>query len=130
MKKIQRILLVFLFLITLVSCDNTQGEEIILPGNNQSAFTQTEGQKIPVLEVSAPLSSVRGHLDAFARYEKKEDEFPVIFDSSLLKTHQLTFTFDAVYPVDTILFINGTPGIQKISIDTSFNGFSFNRIFT
>ncbi len=126
MKKI----FVFLFIILnglLSSCTPEIEEEIILPGNDISSFTQTEGQKIPVMTVSAPLSTVLGTLDAFARYEKQEDEFPVVFKDSLIKSHQLVFNFDAIYPIDQIVFTNGKTPLTNVSIDLSFDGNNFNR---
>lgn len=129
MKKIFNFLLI-LFVMILSSCGQEPEEEVILPGNDRTSFNETEGQRIPVLSVSAPLSTIEGHLEAFEKYEKKIDEFPVTFKSSLLKTHQLEFTFDGVYPIDKIFFTNGIEPVTKMHIDLSFNGNKFDRKFT
>jgi hypothetical protein len=114
-------------LILLAGC-TTKEPEIIIE-DLDIPFTETLGEKIPVVSLELPYSTVKGNISNFIHYDKPVDINPLLFTKSTIKTHQLIITMDAIYPIGSIEITNHKEfPISEISIDTSFEGLSFKRI--
>lgn len=110
----------------LVGCTQTE-EEIVIP-DLDIEFTQTLGEKIPVVSLDIPYSTVKGNVDNFIHYDKPVDVNPLLFTKSSIKTHQLIFTMDAIYPIQSIEITNHDVNpVSEISVDTSLDGINFKR---
>lgn len=128
MKKITR-LIIFLTLIFLVACEKTP-EEIIIEETDY-VFTETVGDKILVQSIDIPHSEINGSLENFINIHKPKDISPLYFLSSDIKTHQIIFTFEHIYPIDYIEIYNPAGddaiSVEDIDIDISLNELSYQR---
>ncbi len=125
MKKIGWIIFIFATLL-LGSCKekDTEEEQIIIPNCNLN-FTMTMGEYIPVESLLIPTSTVKGNIENFINVCKPKDINPLTLVSSSIRTHQLTFVFDAIYPISTMEILTT---IETMSIEVSIDGSSFTRI--
>ena len=112
-KSLSIIMFISLFLFSCASAEK------LLPGNDTSMFKETEDDKLIVNSVSASKSDVTGNLEAFARYQKRSDEFSITFGESITRTHQLIFEFDAVYPVKEMVI--HTDDLTEITVEYSLD---------
>ncbi len=125
-----------LLLMLLSACTN-KGEEpletVEIPNCND-VFTMSLGEYIPIRSIEVPYSETRGSLENFINSCKPIDINPIYFDHSSIKTHQIIFSFDAIYPIDLISWTSyigddaSTP--DSIHVDISLNGISYERILT
>lgn len=133
MKKIVFMFILVLFLV-LSSCTRPEQEEEIIIEDDGTVFTQTAQEKIPVTHINIPHSTTKGNLDNFINYWKPIDINPIFFETSLIKTHQLILIFDAIYPIDMMVFTSyvgdRAETIPTISIDTSLNLYNYSRYQT
>ncbi|MDO9629859.1 MAG: DUF4185 domain-containing protein [Acholeplasmataceae bacterium] len=133
MKKIIFLSLIMLlfFLSSCTDSDEIIIEPIIIPTCSDT-FSMTLGDFIPLLSVEAPYSKTLGSLDNFANTCKPFDVNPIFMKESSIKTHQLIFSLDAIYPIDQIIWTSYigelAEKIDSISIDVSLNGISYQRI--
>ena len=126
-----KLIIILLSVFILVSCQPKEvPEEIIIPNCDQ-AFNMSLGQRIPFLSMSIPYSDVLGNQDNFINYCKPIDINPLYFISSSIRTHQVILTFDAIYPIDilTIRQTLDTALIENVSIEVSYNGLNYTRLF-
>ena len=130
MKSIKYII-ILLSVFILFSCQpKEENEEVIIPSCGDK-FTMTLGEKIPFESISIPFSEVKGNQDNYINYCKPIDLNPLYFLDSTIRTHQIILNFDAIYPIDTLLItqtLDTTP-IEFISIEVSFNGLNYTRLF-
>lgn len=129
--KLLKLIIILLSVFILVSCQPKEvPEEIIIPNCDQ-AFNMSLGQRIPFLSMSIPYSDVLGNQDNFINYCKPIDINPLYFISSSIRTHQVILTFDAIYPIDilTIRQTLDTALIENVSIEVSYNGLNYTRLF-
>jgi hypothetical protein len=106
-------------------CQNqTTEEEIIIP-SCQKFFTYTLGEEIPVDTMSIPFSTVIGNQSNFINPCKPIDVNPLLLTKSSIKTHQVIFNFDAIYPIDVIQIISN---ISTLSLEVSLDGASYRRV--
>jgi len=126
MKKwLHAIIVISLFVFS--ACTETE-EEIVIEDLDID-FTETLGEKIPVLSLDIPYSSVTGNIANFIHYDKPVDINPLLFTKSTIKTHQLIFHMDAIYPIGSIeIQKHATYPLSEISVDTSFEGINFKRV--
>lgn len=128
MKKWLHALLV-LGLFVIASCTKKEAEIII--EDLDVLFTETFGEKIPVSALDIPYSTVLGNISNFIHYDKPKEINPLLFSKSTIKTHQLIFNMDAIYPIGSIeIFNHQLHPIGEISVDTSFEGINFKRFIT
>ena len=116
---------VFIGIFLLNACQNhTTEEEIIIP-SCQKSFTYTLDEEIPVNSISIPFSTVIGNQSNFINPCKPVDVNPLILTKSSIKTHQVIFNFDAIYPINLIQIISN---ISTLSLEVSLDGVSFRRV--
>ena len=101
-------------------------EEIIIPACSYE-FSMTKGDMIPVLRLDLPYSTSRGDIENFINPCKPEDVNPITLIDSSIRTHQLIFTFDAIYPLDSMQIISD---ITSLSVEVSLDTVSFDRILS
>ena len=97
-------------------------------------FTETVNEEIRILSVTAPKSTIQGSADDFANVCKPIDSHELFFKNALVKTHQVIFTFDAIYPLQDIVF-TGYVGdqadtVEMVSVDLSLDGENYDRAVT
>lgn len=128
MKKLS-LWILMISLMLLIGC--TEQEEVIVIEDLDIPFTGTLGEKIPVQSISIPFSVVKGNQDNFIHYDKPVDINPLLFIKSSIKTHQVIFAMDAIYPIDVIDIVNHPEyQVESMSIDVSIDGVQFKRFFT
>lgn len=125
------IAILLMIIIVLSAC--TKPETITIP-ECQWEFTQTMGEQIPVASFEAPQSTVIGNTDNFINICKPLEVNPLFLKDSKIKSHHLIFEFDSIYPIERIEFTNyvgeKANSIEKISIEASINGTSFQGIIS
>jgi hypothetical protein len=131
MKRIVLLILISM-LIVLEGCQIPEiEEETIIIIDNGIRFSETLGEDIPIETVSVPYSETKGSLTNFINYSKPVDLNPIYFIKSNIKTHQIIFEFDGIYPVDSMRLssYDGDDAsiISSISIDYSLNEITYNR---
>ena len=123
---------ILLSVFLLIGCQpkETPEEEIIIPSCGDQ-FTMTLGEKIPFASMSIPYSEVMGNQDNFINYCKPIDLNSIYFTDSLIRTHQIILNFDATYPVNILSITQtlDTVSIDSISIEVSYNGLNYTRLF-
>ncbi len=128
MKKLTLIIMMML-LFVLAACQKAI-EEIIIEETDY-VFTETVGDKIEVKSIDIPYSEIQGNLDNFINIHKPIDVNPLYFLSSTIKTHQVIFTFEHIYPIDYIEIYNidGTDSIsiEDVDVDLSLNTQNYSR---
>lgn len=131
MKKIIIITLI-ISLLALSGCkpkENKIDDDVIIPECG-TQFTMEIGQHIPFESIDIPYSTVKGNVDNFINYCKPRNLNPIYISNSIIRTHHIILGFDAIYPLDALLFeqAEGNQTIQTISIEVSLDGTSFKRI--
>ncbi|MBN2503769.1 MAG: DUF4185 domain-containing protein [Bacilli bacterium] len=95
-------------------------------------FTETVNERIPIVALSADKSTISGNIDNFINMCKATDEHSLVFESSLIRSHQFIVELDAIYPLNRIEWINASQAdladIETVSIDFSLNGQSYTRV--
>jgi len=123
------IIALFILLILLSAC--VSGSSSIKIPEYEWRFTGTMEEQIPVVSFEAPQSTVIGNTDNFINRCKPVAINPLFFKKSKIKTHQIIFGFDAIYPVSRIELTNyngnKADSIKQISIETSLNGITYKR---
>lgn len=117
------ILIMSLFLFS--SCRKTPTEEEIEIPSCTPNISRIAGHMIPVDQMEIPFSVVRGNQENFINPCKPIDVNPLIFESSSIRTHQIIYRFDAIYPIDLLDIMTDA---EHISIEVSLDGSSFTRI--
>lgn len=130
--KIYKFIIILLSVFILASCqpkENPEDNIIIPPCGDQ--FSMTLSERIPFESISIPYSEVQGNQDNFINYCKPIDLNPLYFIKSSIRTHQVILTFDAIYPIDQLKIKQtaDTEPIESISIEVSYNGLNYTRIF-
>ncbi len=130
MKK--NILSLLVICLLLLNACQKQLEPIVIEETNY-VFTETVGDKIEVKEIVIPYSETEGQIDNFINIHKPKDINPIYFVSSSIKTHQVFFIFENIYPIDYISIYNpegeDALAIEDVDIDVSLNTLSYDRIF-
>ena len=115
-------------MILLTACkENVPTEEEIIIPTCSYAFTMTKGEVIPVLSLDLPYSTTKGNIENFINPCKPEDINPLTLTDSSIRTHQMIFTFDAIYPLDSINIISN---IELLSVEVSLDTISYDRILS
>lgn len=117
---------VLLGLILLSSCKSVPTEEIevIIP-TCEVSFSMTKGEYLPVSSLSMPYSEVKGNQANFINPCKPKEINPLTLIKSSIKTHQVIFYFDAIYPIDRMEIMSN---IDTLSIELSMDNQSFTRV--
>ena len=130
----KRLLTSILLLLTglLLSCQAATTEEPI-PAC-EWGFTETVNEEIEIVSVTAPKSTIQGSADDFANVCKPLDSHALFFKNALVKTHQVIFTFDSIYPLQDMV-LTGYVGdradtVTSVSIDLSLDGENYDRAVT
>ncbi|MBE0700382.1 MAG: discoidin domain-containing protein, partial [Acholeplasmataceae bacterium] len=132
MKKTLLIFILIAFII-LSSCKKKEAEEdsIVLEPCT-SCMADTQYDEIQAIHILIPYSETKGNLANFINLNKPHDEHPLFFLESIIRTHQVILSFDAIYPIDTILWTSylgeRAETITSVSVDYSINGLSFSRV--
>ena len=123
--RIFKYIIVLIGILLLSSCQNniTQ-EEIVIP-SCQTSFSYTLGEEIPVESLTIPYSTVIGNQSNFINPCKPVDINPLILTQSSIKTHQVFFNFDAIYPIDLMQIISD---VSTLSLEVSLDGVSYRRV--
>lgn len=127
MKKMGIVLLIVLFI---ASCSGTSVDKYItdVPFCD-NAFNETKGDFIPIASVSIPFSTYRGSIENFSNPCKLQDTNPLVFDQSSRGSHQMIVSFDFIAPIESIHWVQRSDAvIASVSIETSLNGLSYDRI--
>jgi hypothetical protein len=118
--------------IVLLSACQKQLEPIVIEETDY-VFTETMGDKIEVKDIVIPYSETEGQIDNFINIHKPKDINPLYFVSSSIKTHQIFFIFENIYPIDYISIYNpegeDALPIEDVDIDISLNTLSYDRLF-
>lgn len=133
----RRLMLAIALLSTLLlaACGTqTTTETTLTVPSCEKEFTQTMYEEIPILSVSSPTSMLSGQLPVFIHTCKLPEQSPLFVSQSSIKSHQVVFELDAVYPVESLRLTSyeGSKGVSPatISVDLSFNGQRFTRVAT
>ncbi|AUD64617.1 hypothetical protein BK011_02575 [Tenericutes bacterium MZ-XQ] len=130
MKKI--ILSLFVIILLLLSACQKQLEPIVIEETDY-VFTETVGDKIEVIDIDIPYSTTEGQIDNFINIHKPKEINPLYFISSDIKTHQIIFVFEHIYPIDYIAIYNPDSkdalAVEDVDIDVSLNLLSYDRLF-
>lgn len=93
------------------------------------AFSETYGESIPIQTIDITKSVALTNVNNFIC---PDEEHPLIVNDSIIRTHQVIFSFDAIYPVESIKIINydgdDASKVMNVSIEISMDGYSFNRV--
>jgi len=130
------LLLVALFL---VGCNKTS-ETTTTTITTQADITDCEyefnpiyGTEIEMNQIRVPYSQVLSNPQNFICPCKETDENALVVSDSELKSHQVFFDFDAIYPVEylEITKYSGSEyqAVSSLSIEISIDGVRFDRIF-
>lgn len=90
------------------------------------------GDTIPIMKMESPRSTFTGNKDHFVNPCKPVEVAPLLFTSSSIRTHQVTFTFEHVYPLKSVLWTHveeeGIHKVENVSVDISLNGLRYQRL--
>jgi hypothetical protein len=130
MKK--NILSLLIVSLLLLSACQKQLDPIVIEETDY-VFTETVGDKIEVIDINIPYSTTEGQIDNFINIHKPKDINPLYFISSDIKTHQIIFVFEHIYPIDYIAIYNpegkDALAVEDVDIDVSLNLLSYDRLF-
>lgn len=130
MKK--NILSLLIVSLLLLSACQKQLDPIVIEETDY-VFTETVGDKIEVIDINIPYSTTEGQIDNFINIHKPKDINPLYFISSDIKTHQIIFVFEHIYPIDYIAIYNpegkDALAIENVDIGISLNLLSYDRLF-
>ena len=130
MKK--NILSLLIVSLLLLSACQKQLDPIVIEETDY-VFTETIGDKIEVIDINIPYSTTEGQIDNFINIHKPKDINPLYFISSDIKTHQIIFVFEHIYPIDYIAIYNpegkDALAVEDVDIDVSLNLLSYDRLF-
>ena len=125
--------MLIVLVVILASCQKTFELEPITIEDTDYVFTETIGDKIEVVQIDLPYSTTAGQLDNFINIHKPMDINPIYFMSSTIKTHQVCFTFENIYPLDYMTLFNPVidmyENIVTVDIDVSYNGTKFSSVY-
>lgn len=128
MKKGLMITIILGLLFILTACKKPiETEEEIVISPCAYDFNKMLGDEIPILGLTIPYSKVKGNQENFINPCKPFDVNPITLTQSSIRTHQLIFTFDAIYPMDHIKLI---ANVLNISVEVSLDTLSFKRILS
>jgi len=131
MKRVLTAVLAVLAVLLFTACEAATTTTITIPPCDWG-FTETVHEEIRIVSVSAPKSTVIGSTVNFADACKPTGVNPLFFKNALVRTHQVLFEFDAIYPLEDIVF-TGYAGddaetVTSVSVDVSRNGYSYTRV--
>lgn len=93
------------------------------------SFSESEGEAIPIswIDIGSSKSLSNTH-----NFICPGQTHPLILEDSVIRTHQIILSFDAIYPIDALLFSNfqgdDAVMVDEISIEVSIDGYAFNRV--
>ena len=117
MHKLYGFIFIFIPLFMLSSCQSKPLEEVEnVIENCDYVYQLVEGGHIKVISIESTYSNINGNLNLLVSPCVSQNQ-SVSFGSSLLKTHQIFISFDAVYPIDSleIEFISDHSFIYDVS---------------
>jgi hypothetical protein len=118
----------------LVSCrktDDPDPSDVVIE-DCQVFSPEYVGDMIPIMKMESPRSTFTGNKDNFINPCKPIEVAPLLFTSSSIRTHQVTFTFEHVYPLKSVLWTHveedGVHKVENVSVDISLNGLRYQRL--
>lgn len=123
-------IVLFISILILTSC-REQEEHIVIEDTGYE-FKSLIGQEIPIDYIDVPYSQTEGQLENFINIHKPKDINPIYFISSDLKSHQVIFGFENIYPMSQLTMYNPSideKGISKVSIYTSIDGQNYQKLY-
>jgi len=140
MRCFKYLIALFILVFVLVGCtdsESTSFETTIVTEPNietcEYQFLDYYGQDLVIESINIPYSDVLTNTYNFISPCKETDENELIIVDSVLKTHQIFFNFDAIYPIETLEFVNyeglDASSLEEVSIYYSIDGLSFDRIY-
>ncbi len=95
-------------------------------------FTETVNEQIPIKAIYADKATLSGNIANFINICKPEKEGGIVFESSLIRSHQLIVELDKIYPINHVLWLqmeaDGITDIGSVSVDLSLDGESYSRV--
>ena len=95
-------------------------------------FSDTYGEEIIIQEIDIPYSDVLTNSYNFICPSEDSQEHELIIANSQLKTHQIYFSFDAIYPLGYIDILNYSgelaDSLTNVTIELSVDGVSYDRV--
>lgn len=139
MKRFFYFLIVSAFSVILIGCQSESTDhttQIITEPNIdicECQFNSNYGEEITIQEIDIPYSQILTNTYNFISSCKNTDEHALIISDSILKTHQVYLSFDAVYPIEYIVFNNyigsEASSISEISIEISIDGYTYDKVY-
>lgn len=127
------LLINIILVILLFSCQKTLTIDPITIIDTDYTFSETVGDKIIVSSIEIPFSTTKGQLDNFINVHKPIDVNPLYFLASTVKTHQVLFSFEDIYPLQKVSIYNPIvdtyENFTTVSVDVSYNGKAFERLY-
>ena len=121
MGKLYGFIFIVISLFTVVGCQSkpiNKDDDVILNCNFE--YQLAEGDFIKINSIESPYSVINGNIETLVSPCNNNGD-GVSFESSILKTHQIVISFDAVYPLDTIEIELTSDDVITIDVSTSLD---------